>query len=87
MIANVIWNTQKSTIGIASVPKNPSAAGSAGPTSFIQAKSKLPMTPPLPAAPKDRLKTTAHHSTARIPMAKKFCMSMPSTFFERTMPP
>ena len=87
MIANVIWNAQNSTNGIVSVPKNPFASGSAGPTSFIHAKSKLPMKPSLPALPNDRLNTIAHHRTPRIPIAKKFCISMPSTFFARTMPP
>ena len=51
------------------------------------AKSKLPMKPALPASPNERLNTTATHSTAIRPMAKMFCMSMPSTFLLRTIPP
>ena len=34
-----------------------------------------------------RLKATMNHRTAKWPMAKKFCMSMPRTFFDRTIPP
>ena len=45
------------------------------------------MKPPLPASPKARLKTIATQRMASRPMAKKFCISIPSTFFERTMPP
>ena len=60
--------------------EEPVRIGSAGPTSFIHAKSKLPMKPSLPALPNDRLNAIAHHRTPRIPIAKKFCISMPSTF-------
>ena len=59
----------------------------AGPDVRIQAKSRLPIQPPSPELPNARLKAIATHRTASRPMAKKFCMSMPSTFFDLTMPP
>ncbi len=90
MIANVIWNAQNSTNGMVKKARKLSGCDSlsrAGPTSFIQANSKLPMNPPLPASPNAKLNTTASQSTPRMPIAKKFCMSMPRTFLLRTMPP
>ena len=48
-------------------------------------KSRLPTRLPVP--PKARLKPTSAHSTEMRPMAKMFCMSMPSTFLDLTMPP
>ena len=57
------------------------------PTSRSPAKSRLPMKPPLPNPPKARVKAMVAQTTASSPMAKMFCMSMPSTFLARTMPP
>ena len=45
------------------------------------------MKPPSPKFPKAREKAIATQTMASRPMAKKFCMSMPSTFLARTMPP
>ena len=42
---------------------------------------------PPPRTLVDVLDETTAHSTLTRPIAKKFCMSMPSTFFVRTMPP
>ena len=44
------------------------------------------MNPPFPASPKASEKTMTTHRTASSPMAKKFCMIIPSTFLPRTMP-
>ncbi len=66
---------------------NQSSLGRGTPTSFMKAKSRLPITPPLPASPKARLNTTATQRMASSPMAKTFCISMPRTFLPRTMPP
>ena len=44
------------------------------------------MNPPSPAFPNASEKTTATQRIARIPIAKKFCMIMPSTFLPRTIP-
>jgi hypothetical protein len=41
----------------------------------------------LPPSPKARLNATTAHSTLASPMLKKFCMSIPSTFLARTIPP
>ncbi len=41
----------------------------------------------LPLPEKASEYATAAHSTLTRPMQKKFCISMPSTFLARTMPP
>ncbi len=86
MMAKVIWKAQNSTNGMVRKLRNSPGAAPAV-TSLSNAKSKFPMTPPLPASPKARLNTITTQTTASRPIAKMFCMSMPSTFFERTMPP
>ena len=43
------------------------------------------MKPPQP--PNARLNPTTAQMTLIRPIAKKFCISMPSMFLERTMPP
>ncbi len=45
------------------------------------------MSPPLPKSPNARLNAITTQITASRPMAKKFCMSIPSTLRARTMPP
>ena len=58
-----------------------------GPTPARPTWPNPPSQPPSPNRPKAKLKPTMTHSTAISPMAKKFCMSMPSRFLARTMPP
>jgi hypothetical protein len=45
------------------------------------------MNPPFPNDPNARVNATVAQTTASRPMAKKFCISMPSTFLARTIPP
>jgi hypothetical protein len=84
MTAKVIWYAQNNTNGIvranASLPVVASML-------FIQAKSKLPMNPPSPKFPNANEKAMVTHRIAIRPMAKKFCISMPSMFLARTIPP
>ena len=90
MMANIIWKAKKMIGGIVRKSRPGrlfTSAPSASVTlmSFMNAKSKFPTNRPL--SPKARENPTTAHRMPMRPMAKKFCMSMPSTFFPRTMPP
>ena len=74
--ANIIWNATNARPGMF-----PSRVA----TFDNQANSVLPMIGPVP--PKAIENPMIAHRIDTMPIAKKFCMSMPSTFFARTMPP
>ncbi len=76
MIANISWKATNTTYGIA--PSLPERSWSA--------KKSNPPQKPLPA-PNATLNPMADQISVTIPMQKKFCMIIPSTFFARTMPP
>ena len=76
MTANIIWNAKNAKPGM-----SPSSVV----TSFMNAKSRLPT---IGLSPPNAIeKPMIAHSVEMMPIAKMFCISMPSTFFERTMPP
>ena len=81
MIANMSWKARNVSGGIdSSKPVGDVAAASRN-----QARSRFPIHLLSP------LKASEYVSAAQItlirPMQKKFCMSMPSTFLARTIPP
>jgi hypothetical protein len=77
MTANIIWKATKAMPGM-----SPSRLV----TSARKRKSKLPIHP-LPLSPKTSENPTTAQMVDTKPMANMFCINMPSTFFERTMPP
>jgi hypothetical protein len=76
--AKVSWKAENSMVGM--VPET------SLPMSFRPMKSKLPMKPAFPASPKASEYPKSTQITVTMPMAKKFCMSMASTCFARTIP-
>jgi hypothetical protein len=74
--ANIIWKATNAMPGMF-----PSSVG----TFDNQANSVLPMRAPVP--PNASENPIIAHNSEMMLMAKMFCMSMPSTFLARTMPP
>ncbi len=77
--AKVSWNATNAIVGMEPVVVCA--------TSFRPTKSKLPIQPPFPASPNASEYPKITQRTVTIPIAKKFCMSIASTFLARTMPP
>jgi hypothetical protein len=81
MIANIIWNAENDSGGIGTAPKPVAGMVSAW---SRNARSRLPIHLPVPWKASEYMHTA--QSTLMSPRQKKFCISMASTFFARTMP-
>ena len=82
MIANMSWNAMNESGGIVR-PSNP--VGNTVFASCSHARSKLPIHLLSPENASEYVSTAQTIDTS--PRQKKFCISMPSTFLARTMPP
>ncbi|GIU88981.1 MAG: hypothetical protein KatS3mg010_2129 [Acidimicrobiia bacterium] len=88
MTANIIWYAANTIGGNVNSPNHSTPAGSGGyivATSLRPTKSKLPISDPSP--PNANEYPIRPQSTLIRPSAKKFCISIASTFLLRTMPP